>query len=60
MSTARARNSDLPGFNPASVVVQEIMQNKIFLDTSGKLAVAAEDNPDAKPVPDAGPSLDDL
>ena len=51
---------DLQTKNTMEIVIQEIMQNKIFLDTSGKLAVAAEDNPDAAPSEDAGPSLDDL
>jgi DNA-directed RNA polymerase subunit omega len=39
------------------VVVAEIMQDKIYLDTAGNVAVAADDMPDAE---DAGPSLDDL
>lgn len=44
--------------NPMEIVIQEIMQNKIFLDTSGKLVVAQETgHPAAR---EAGPSLDDL
>lgn len=43
--------------NPMEIVIQEIIQDKIFLDASGKLAVHAEDGPD---VDDAGPTLDDL
>ena len=46
--------------NPMAVVIQEIMQDKIFLDTSGKLVVAGEGGPDAGPARDAGPNLDDL
>ena len=47
--------------NLMEIVVAEIMQNKIFLDTSGKLAIAADGSPDtASRVRDAGPSLDDL
>ena len=47
--------------NLMEIVVAEIMQNKIFLDTSGKLAIAADGSPDlASRVHDAGPSLDDL
>jgi len=43
------------------VVVQEILQDKIFLDESGKLAVSADDTPDLSELrPDEGPSLDDL
>jgi DNA-directed RNA polymerase subunit omega len=39
------------------VVVAEIMNDKIYLDTAGNVAVTANDTPDAD---DAGPSLDDL
>jgi DNA-directed RNA polymerase subunit omega len=46
--------------NNIDVVVAEIMQDKIYLDMSGDLAVAADDTPDAGPLADAGPSLDDL
>jgi DNA-directed RNA polymerase subunit omega len=46
--------------NPMEVVIQEIIQDKIFLDTSGKLVVAGEEGPDAAPHRDAGPNLDDL
>jgi DNA-directed RNA polymerase subunit omega len=43
------------------IVVQEIMQNKIFLDTSGNLAVASDASPDLETMMgDSGPSLDDL
>ena len=43
--------------NPMEVVIQEIVQNKIYLDTTGKVVVAGEEGPDAG---DAGPNLDDL
>jgi DNA-directed RNA polymerase subunit omega len=39
------------------IVVAEIMQDKIFLDASGNLAVASDESPDSG---DTGPSLDDL
>ncbi len=45
--------------NMMEIVIQEIIQNKIFLDTSGKLVVASADGPDLAPA-DAGPTLDDL
>ena len=43
--------------NPMEVVIQEIMQDKIFLGNSGKLVVVGEDGGDER---DAGPNLDDL
>ena len=53
--------------NTMDIVVQEIMQDKIFLDTSGNLAVAADDLPDLEGLiggpdegPDGGPSLDEM
>jgi len=47
--------------DPMEIVVQEIMQDKIFLDVRGSMATAADDSPDAQPIAgDAGPSLDDL
>jgi DNA-directed RNA polymerase subunit omega len=52
---------DLTTNNLMEIVVQEIVQNKIFLDTSGKLAIAADGSPDVKASRrDAGPSLDEL
>ena len=45
--------------NPMEIVVAEIMQDKIFLDTSGNVAVASDESPDLSAL-DAGPSLDDL
>jgi len=42
------------------IVIHEIMQDKIYLDTSGNLAIANDDQPDVLGDEDAGPSLDDL
>jgi DNA-directed RNA polymerase subunit omega len=46
---------DLKTKNPMEIVVQEIMQDKIYLDTSGQVAAREEGRP-----ADAGPTLDDL
>ena len=43
--------------NPMEVVIQEIMQDKIYLDPQGKVAIAIDQGPDRAP---AGPNLDDL
>ena len=43
--------------NPMEVVIQEIMQDKIYLDPQGKVAIAVDEGPDHA---DAGPNLDDL
>ncbi len=53
---------ELPTKNHMEVVVCEIMQDKIFLDASGELAVNEEGLPIEPDVAqgDAGPSLDDL
>ncbi|RPI91256.1 MAG: DNA-directed RNA polymerase subunit omega [Planctomycetaceae bacterium] len=45
--------------NLMETVIQEIMQDKIFLDTAGRLVVAGETQPDDGDG-DAGPSLDDV
>lgn len=45
---------ELQSKQPMEVVVQEILQDKIFLDPTGNVQARAE-----APV-DAGPSLDDL
>jgi DNA-directed RNA polymerase subunit omega len=42
--------------NPMEVVIREIMEDKIYLDPMGKVAVVGEQGPDV----DAGPSLEDL
>ena len=44
--------------NPMEIVIQEIVQDKIYLDPHGKLAIAGEKGPDT--TGDAGPNLDDL
>ncbi|MSR58495.1 MAG: DNA-directed RNA polymerase subunit omega [Planctomycetaceae bacterium] len=44
--------------NPMEIVIQEIMQDKIFLDTTGKVVVVGEHGPDTGRT--AGPNLDDL
>lgn len=49
---------ELPTKNLMEIVVAEIMNDKIFLDTSGKMVVAGDGQPDTSI--DAGPSLDDL
>ncbi|WP_146371723.1 DNA-directed RNA polymerase subunit omega [Symmachiella macrocystis] len=41
------------------IVIREIMEDKIYLDNSGNLAIAADEGPDAD-GDDAGPSLEDL
>ena len=47
--------------NLMEVVIQEIVQNKIFLDASGNVVVADGAQPAGiGEVQDAGPSLDDL
>ena len=49
---------DLQSKNPMEVVIQEIMQDKIYLDPQGKVAIAADQGPDQSAH--AGPNLDDL
>jgi DNA-directed RNA polymerase subunit omega len=52
---------ELNSGNNLEIVVAEIMQDKIYLDTSGRLAVRAGDQPDAGlGEADAGPTLEDL
>ena len=47
--------------SPMEIVVHEIKEDKVFLDASGNLAVAADGGPDdAAASDDSGPSLDDL
>ena len=48
---------DLPTKNLMEIVVAEIMQDKIYLDATGEVAVRAGDTPDSD---DAGPSLKDI
>ena len=51
---------DLPTKNQMEIVVAEIMQDKIYLDASGNVAVASDESPDSGVLGDSGPSLDDL
>jgi DNA-directed RNA polymerase subunit omega len=52
---------ELPTNDHMQIVVQEIMQDKIYLDTSGNLAVATDASPDLEQLlTDAGPSRDDM
>lgn len=51
---------DVATKNLVEIVVAEIMQDKIYLDTSGEVAVRADDTPDQDALSDAGPSLADL
>jgi DNA-directed RNA polymerase subunit omega len=51
---------ELPTKNPMEIVVAEIMQDKIFLDMSGNVAIASDASPDAGGPSDAGPNLDEL
>lgn len=51
---------ELPTKDTMQIVVQEIMQNKIYLDSSGKVAVVGEPTGLDAVLDDAGPSLDDL
>jgi len=47
--------------DPMRIVVAEIMQDKIFLDTTGNLAVATEEVPDlSQLLADEGPTDADL
>ncbi len=49
---------DLPTKNQMEIVVAEIMQDKIYLDTSG--AVRAAEDAEADAPQDGGPSLADI
>jgi DNA-directed RNA polymerase subunit omega len=46
--------------NPMEVVIQEIIQDKIFLDASGAVVTRADQQPTRERHFDSGPSLDDL
>jgi len=47
--------------NVMKIVVEEIMQDKIFLDMSGNVAIAADDTPDLETLlEDAGPDSDEV
>lgn len=51
---------DLPTKNMMEVVVQEIMQDKIYLDRSGRLQEPQQPAGLGAIEGDAGPSLDDI
>lgn len=51
---------DLPTKNMMEVVVHEIMQNKIYLDRSGRLHTTDEAPGLGAIESDSGPSLDDI
>jgi DNA-directed RNA polymerase subunit omega len=52
---------DLPTNNTMVIVVEEIMQDKIFLDKSGHVALAPEEAPDLETLMgDAGPDVGDV
>lgn len=48
---------DVPAKPGMDTVIEEILQDKIFLDNSENVIMAVDDAPD---VDDGGPSLDDL
>ena len=51
---------DLQTKNQMEIVIQEILQDKIFLDASGNVkSNVSVDNPD-EGISDGGPNLDDL
>jgi DNA-directed RNA polymerase subunit omega len=52
---------ELPTNNPMEIVVQEIMQDKIYLDRSGRIKTTDETARGLGAITDdAGPSLDDI
>lgn len=52
---------ELPTNNTMEIVVAEIMDDKIFLDTSGQVAIAEEQAPDLETLMgDAGPDMDEV
>ncbi len=52
---------ELPTNNAMEIVLQEIIQDKIFLDTSGQVAIAPEKAPDLETLlGDAGPDMGDI
>jgi len=46
--------------NQIEIVISEILNNKIFLDTTGQLAIAGKASSDDAVQSDDGPSLADL
>ncbi|MBT6157553.1 MAG: DNA-directed RNA polymerase subunit omega [Planctomycetaceae bacterium] len=52
---------ELPTNNTMVIVVEEIMQDKIFLDATGQVALAPEEAPDLETLlGDAGPDVGDV
>jgi DNA-directed RNA polymerase subunit omega len=51
---------ELPTNNTMEIVVQEIMQNKIYLDRSGRVQAAVQAAGLGAITSDSGPSLDDI
>ncbi|QDU79833.1 DNA-directed RNA polymerase subunit omega [Polystyrenella longa] len=52
---------ELPTKNLMQVVVQEILQEKIFLDEAGNVAIASDETPDVlQMLDDAGPTDEDM
>jgi DNA-directed RNA polymerase subunit omega len=51
---------ELPTKNHMEIVIAEIMNNKIFLDASGRLVAEDGQSADAPAADDAGPNLDDI
>jgi DNA-directed RNA polymerase subunit omega len=49
---------DTPGKPGMQTVIQEILQDKIYLDSSQNVVMAVDDAPDV--ADDGGPNLDDL
>ncbi|MCA9078474.1 MAG: DNA-directed RNA polymerase subunit omega [Planctomycetaceae bacterium] len=51
---------DVVGKPGMDTVIEEIMNNKIFLDQSDNVIMALDDVPDVEDELDGGPSLDDI
>jgi DNA-directed RNA polymerase subunit omega len=49
---------ELPGRPGMQTVIQEILQDKIYLDSTQNVVMAVDDAPDV--ADDGGPNLDDL
>ena len=52
---------ELPTNHTMEIVLEEIKQDKIFLDASGQVAIAAEEAPDLETLlGDAGPDMGNI
>ncbi|HCS53835.1 DNA-directed RNA polymerase subunit omega [Rubinisphaera sp.] len=51
---------EIPTKNLMKIVIQEILEDKIYLDRTGNVAIKGEVAPDVDEYFDAGPGLDDL